>query len=62
MSSQLFTAAEVAERLRTVAPVIVRACRAGDIRATKPNRAWLISEEAVQEYLERHSNQTKAAS
>ena len=61
MSSPLLTAAEVAERLRTTPFTIVRAIRAGELRATKPNRAWLVSEESLAEYLAKHSNEQGAA-
>lgn len=56
MSRPLLTATEVAERLRTTDMVIIRACRAGKIRATKPNQSWLISEDALADYLDEHSN------
>lgn len=56
MSRPLLTAAEVAERLRTTPSVIVRDCRDGKIRATKPNRSWLITEEALADYLAAHEN------
>ena len=52
----LLTAAEVAERLRTSPDTILRECRNGALRATKPNRSWLITEEAVAEYLAKNSN------
>lgn len=61
MTQKLFTAAEVADLLRTVPVVISRKCRAGEIRATKPHRTWLISAEALQEYLDAHSNQQDVA-
>ena len=57
----LLTAAEVAERLRTTPITIVRACRAGELRATRPNRIWLIEEDALAEYLAEHSNSKDAA-
>ena len=61
MSSPLLTAAEVAERLRTTPFTIVRAIRAGELRATKPNRAWLVSEEDLAAYLAANANDQDAA-
>lgn len=52
----LLTSAEVAERLRTTPYTIVKACRSGELRATKPNRNWLITEEAVADYLAKNAN------
>lgn len=56
MSRPLLTVAEVATRVRTEPITIIRLCRAKKIRATKPGRSWLISEEALDEYLLAHSN------
>lgn len=52
----LLTAAEVAERLRTKPYVISRLCREGELRATKPMKGWLVSEEALEEFLAKHAN------
>lgn len=50
------TADEVAERLRLTPWQVTRLCRTGKIAATRPGRAWLITEDAVAELLDRHSN------
>lgn len=52
MTTKLLTAAEVAERLRTNMWFITSECRAGRLKASKPAKQWLISEAAVDAYLE----------
>lgn len=36
-------------------------CRRGEIAASKPGRAWLISEEAIRDHLELYSNMRESA-
>lgn len=54
---RLMTAREVAKRLRVTPWAVTEACRRGNLRATRPGKFWLISEEDFQAYLERHRNQ-----
>ena len=56
------TPEEVAERLRTTPLVIVRACRAKELRATKPNKSWLITEDDLADYIARNYNREQVAS
>lgn len=48
---QLLTIDEAAERLRTTRMLLLRKCRAGEIRATKPFGTWLIPADAIDEVL-----------
>lgn len=52
-----FTTAELAEKLKMNVQVITRKVQAGEIMAYKIGKDWRIPEVAVQEWLERHSNQ-----
>ena len=61
LASSFLTATEVAIRLRTTPIAILEACRDGRLRATKPGRSWLITEEAVEEYLAASSNTQSVA-
>lgn len=61
MTSQLLTAQEVAERLRCKPFAVLKLCRSGKLRATKPGKSWLITEDAVEEYLQSGLNQPQDA-
>lgn len=52
-----FTTAELADKLKMNVQVITRKVQAGEIKAYKIGKDWRIPEEAVHEWLERHSNQ-----
>lgn len=48
---KLLTVTEAAELLRTTPAALIRRCRAGDIRASKPFGSWLIPTDAIDELL-----------
>lgn len=50
------TAAEAAEVLRVGPWAVLKLCRTGELRATKPAKSWLIDEADLEKYLEAHSN------
>lgn len=54
--TKLFSAAEVAPLFHTTPYAITRLCRLKKLRASKVNGAWLISAEAVEEYLRATEN------
>ena len=56
----LLTPAEVASLLRVEPITVIRACRAGKIRAARPGKTWLITPEAIEQYLAAHSNEGAA--
>lgn len=53
---RLLTAAEAADVLRITPIQAVKLCRTGELRATKPGKAWLINPEDLDAYLDAHSN------
>jgi excisionase family DNA binding protein len=55
-TTEFFTTAELAERLKMNVQVITRKVQAGEIQAYKIGKDWRIPEEAVREWLEQHSN------
>lgn len=58
MPTPYYTAAEVASVLRLTQWQVTVLCRTGALRATRPGRAWLISEGDLDDYLARRSNQS----
>lgn len=52
------TAAEAADVLRVGVWQVVKLCRDGVMPATKPGKAWLITEADLAEYLDTHSNRS----
>ncbi len=56
-TTEFFTTAELAEKLKMNVQVITRKVQAGEIKAYKIGKDWRIPEEAVTEWLDRHSNQ-----
>lgn len=57
---KLLTAEEVAKRLRSTPLRVMRACRAGEIPASKPFGTWLIKDSTVEAILAATSNQAVA--
>lgn len=55
------TAHEVAEILRTDIWEVARLCRAGKIKASKPQKKWLIAPADLAAYIDAHSNTQDAA-
>lgn len=55
------TAVEVAQVLRTDIWEVARLCRAGELKASKPRKKWLIDLVDLQAYLDKHSNTKDAA-
>lgn len=52
----LLTPAEAATRLRVKPWSVTKLCRAGDLRATKPGKSWLIQRTDLEAYIEAHYN------
>lgn len=61
MIEKYLTTAEVADTLRLSVWQVVNLCRHGKLAATKPSGQWLITEDALRDFLASGSNQ-KAAS
>ena len=59
-TTEFLTTAELAEKLKMNVQVITRKVQSGEIRAYKIGKDWRIPEEAVTEWLDRHSNQRPA--
>lgn len=53
---EFLTAAETADILRTSPWVVVKLCREGALRATKPHKSWLITPADLDAYLAEHAN------
>lgn len=53
------TAEQVAERLHVTPATVRRMAVAGRIAASKVGRQWLITEDAVTEHLDEHSNRER---
>jgi excisionase family DNA binding protein len=51
------TCPEVAEVLRIGTFTVIELCRTGALRASKPNKAWLIDPADLRAYLDAHANQ-----
>jgi hypothetical protein len=49
-------AAEASVVLRATPWRVVKACRSGRLRASKPGQCWLIDEAAIVDYIAAHSN------
>lgn len=58
---KMLTAAEAADILRCGPWQVVKLCRDKELVASKPGRAWLISEDALTDYIAKHLNTTDAA-
>jgi len=61
VSPQL-TAPEVAEVLRVGTFTVIELCRSGALRASKPNKSWLVDPADLRAYLDAHSNQREQES
>lgn len=59
MSGALLTTAEVGERLRMSPRQVTILCHRGDLRGSKPGRAWLVSEDDLQDYLDEKANRPR---
>lgn len=59
MTGSLLTTGEVAERLRTTPRQVTILCHRGDLRGSKPGRAWLVSEGDLQDYLDEKANRPR---
>ena len=57
----LLTVAEVADIMRIGPWQVATWCREGKLRASKPGKAWLITPDAVEEFLAAHSNEAAAS-
>lgn len=55
-SRRYLTADEAGEILRVGPFQVVKLCRSGELRATKPGRQWLIEPADLDAYLAAHSN------
>lgn len=58
---KFLTAAEAAAILRVTPVAVADACRSGELRATKPLKAWLIDPADLDAYIAAHYNQGGAA-
>ena len=57
--SALLTVLQVGERLHRSAYSVRELCRAGELRAAKDGRQWLVDEDDLAEYLNRKSNRPR---
>lgn len=55
-STEFFTTAELAKKLKMNVQVITRKIQSGEIQAYKIGKDWRIPEQSVHEWLEKHSN------
>lgn len=55
-AGELLTAVEAGVVLRMSAHTVKRECRAGRLRASKPNRVWLIPRAAIDDYVNAAAN------
>jgi excisionase family DNA binding protein len=61
VEQRFYTAAEVADILRMTPMGVVRLCRMGKLRATKPVRAWLITKADLEAFIADSANGVKPA-
>lgn len=54
---KMLTAEEAAAILRVEPWSVVRLCRSKKLRASKPQKAWLIAQDDLMAYIAEHSNQ-----
>lgn len=54
--SHLLLASEAAEVLRVGTFTVLELCRSGELRAYKPNKAWLIYRDDLDAYIKAHPN------